>query len=235
MASDARRNPWSTFVWGSLILAAGLILWLDRLGRLEARDWFEWWPVALFAAALAELGRRRWFGAIVWAGLGGYFLMDKLGYEVPRLREVLGLWPLLISAAGLTLIVHTLRAGRDASRFRSFAVMAGNHVSIGSEAFRGGQAVAVMGGCEIDLDSVRTASGDATIDVLAFWGGIDIRVPRGWTVVDRVAPILGGFEDKTAGALPDGPRLVVRGAAIMGGVEVKNQKDSPARTAGGNG
>ena len=96
--------------------------------------------------------------------------------------------------------------------------------------------MAVMGGCEIDLDSVRSASGDATIDVLAFWGGIDIRVPRGWTVVNRVAPILGGFEDKTGGAGPDGPRLVVRGAAIMGGVEVKNQKESgPARAAGGNG
>lgn len=234
MASDARKNPWSTFVWGTLILAAGLILWLDRLGRLEARDWFEWWPVALFAGALAELGRRRWIGALIWAGLGTYFLMDKLGYEVPRLREVIGLWPLLISAAGLTLIVHTLRAGGDPSRFRAFAVMAGNQVSVGSEAFRGGQAVAVMGGCEIDLDSARTVSGDATIDVLAFWGGIEIRVPRGWRVVDRVAPILGGFEDRTGGALPDGPRLVVRGTAIMGGVEVKNQKESHARPIGGH-
>lgn len=235
MASDARKNPWSTFIWGSLILAAGLILWLDRMGRLEARDWFTWWPVALFAAALSELARRRWVGAAIWAGLGTYFLVDKLGYEVPRFREVLGLWPLLISAAGVTLVVHTLRAGGDPARFRAFSVMAGNQVSIGSEAFRGGQAVAVMGGCEIDLDSVTSVSGEATIDVLAFWGGIDIRVPRGWTVVNRVAPILGGFEDKTAGAVANGPRLIVRGAAIMGGVEVKNQKDPAARAVGGSG
>lgn len=235
MTSEARKNPWATFIWGSVILAAGVILWLDRLGRLEARDWLEWWPVALFAAALADVARRRWTGAAVWAGFGAYFLLDKLGYDVPPFGELIGLWPLLVSAAGVTLIVHTLRAGGDASRFRAFAVMAGNHVSAGSE-FRGGQAVAVMGGCDIDLDAVRSASGDATIDVLAFWGGIDIRVPRGWTVVNRVAPILGGFEDKTGGAVPGGPRLIVRGAAIMGGVEVKNRKEPlAARVAGDNG
>ena len=46
-----------------------------------------------------------------------------------------------------------------------------------------------------------------------------------WWVVGRVAPILGGYEDKTAGA-PDGaPRLVIRGSAIMGGIEVRNAEN----------
>ena len=44
-----------------------------------------------------------------------------------------------------------------------------------------------------------------------------------WSTGGRVVPILGGYEDKTRpprGATKD--RLVVRGFAIMGGIEIKN-------------
>jgi hypothetical protein len=236
MASEARPNPWATFLWGAIILTVGVIFWLDRLGRLDARDWLEWWPVVFFVIGLSHLLQRRWIGAGVWTSIGAYLLLLKLGYEVPSLWWFLALWPLLLSVAGLTLIVQTLRSRGTASRFRAFAVMAGNHVRIGSQEFGGGQALAVMGGCEIDLDSVRNAAGEATIDVLAFWGGIDIRVPRGWQVVDRVTPILGGFEDKTSAAIPGAPRLVVRGASIMGGVEVSHRRErGTTRPSGGAG
>jgi hypothetical protein len=79
-----------------------------------------------------------------------------------------------------------------------------------------------MGGCEIDLRNAGI-DGDATIDVFAMWGGIEIRVPETWTVVGRVTPLLGGFEDSTR-ALPGAgnQRLIVRGLVIMGGIEIKN-------------
>jgi hypothetical protein len=60
-------------------------------------------------------------------------------------------------------------------------------------------------------------------DVFAMWGGIEIRVPENWTVVGRVTPILGGFDDKTRPPQQESTqRLVIRGFVIMGGVEVKN-------------
>lgn len=223
MASDTKQNPWSTFVWGVLILAAGVIFWLDRLGRLDASEWLEWWPVGLIAIGLAQLPERQWLGAALWMAVGGYFLLWVLGYDVPAFWQIASLWPLLISAAGITLVVQTLRSGRSMRRFRAYAVMAGNHVTMGSREFEGGHAVAVMGGCEIDLAESKSTTPEATIDVLAFWGGIEIRVPRGWTVVNRVTPVLGGFENRTSGGT--GPRLIVRGAAIMGGVEVKHPRE----------
>jgi hypothetical protein len=59
--------------------------------------------------------------------------------------------------------------------------------------------------------------------VFAMWGGIEIRVPDDWTVVSRVTPVLGGFDDKTRPSPGAGAhRLVIRGFAIMGGIEVKN-------------
>jgi hypothetical protein len=55
------------------------------------------------------------------------------------------------------------------------------------------------------------------------WGGIEIRVPEDWTVVSKVVPVMAGVEDKTRP--PQGAtahRLVLRGLALMGGVEIKN-------------
>jgi hypothetical protein len=54
------------------------------------------------------------------------------------------------------------------------------------------------------------------------WGGIEIKVPDEWEVVNRGNAFLGGFEDKTRPLPGANRRLVVTGTAIMGGVEVKN-------------
>jgi hypothetical protein len=76
----------------------------------------------------------------------------------------------------------------------------------------------------VDLRKASIAPGtEAVIDVFAFWGGIDIKVPEDWTVVNRVVPLMGGIEDKTlAPQPPTGKRLVLRGIVVMGGVSVKN-------------
>ena len=53
-------------------------------------------------------------------------------------------------------------------------------------------------------------------------GGIEIKVPEDWTVVCKGFPVMGGFEDTTKPRGDTGKRLVVRGLALMGGVEVHN-------------
>ena len=91
-----------------------------------------------------------------------------------------------------------------------------------SQEFRGGDVTVFMGGCEIDLRAASPANGEAVIDVFSFMGGIEIRVPPDWTVESRVNPIMGAFEDETEPPKDPSKRLVVRGYAVMGGVEVSN-------------
>jgi hypothetical protein len=98
-------------------------------------------------------------------------------------------------------------------------------VSRGSNAaeFRGADLTAIMGGCEIDLRQASVAPGqEAVVDVFAFWGGIEMRVPEDWTVVSRVTPLMGGIEDQTRPSPTASKRLQVRGFAIMGGISIKN-------------
>jgi hypothetical protein len=106
---------------------------------------------------------------------------------------------------------------------RAVAVMAGLERASASADFRGADLVAIMGGCELDLRHATIAGDEATVDVFAFMGGIEIYIPRNWTVEAKVLPLMGGLGDETKPATTEPTRrLVVRGLALMGGVDIKN-------------
>jgi hypothetical protein len=225
--AERRKDPWSRLAWGVILVAAGSIFWLDHLDRIDAREYLGWWPLALVVIGLAHLPQRRWFAAAAWVGIGVLFL-PQLGIAFDGVRTVIALWPLLIAIGGVSLIEQALRPRAPGVVFSATAVMAGNTLLLGSQELSGADVIAVMGGCDIDLSGTPVPARDVTINVLAFWGGIDIRVPAGWKVIDQVNPILGGFEDSTVPPHENAPRLIVRGSAIMGGVEVKTSAGNAA-------
>ncbi len=102
-----------------------------------------------------------------------------------------------------------------------FAILGGSKRGVSGD-FKGGQAFAFMGGCEIDLRRASMARDEAVLDVFVFWGGAEIKVPEDWEVVNRGIAVLGGFVDNTRHPAGAQKRLVITGMAIMGGVEVKN-------------
>jgi hypothetical protein len=224
MSRRRRDNdpPLPRLVFGLAVVAVGAIVYLHRLRGTDLTPLYDWWPVALIAIGLAQLPYRRWVAAAVWMLGGAWFLMRTVEASRLYVADILGLWPLMISFAGMMLILQAVRPGERS--FSASAVMAGNVRKVGAQ-FHGGEVVAVMGGCDLDF-TAATIDGEAVLDVLAFWGGIVVRVPRGWSVINHVAAILGGYEDKTTGAAAGAPRLIVRGSAIMSGVEVRHAKEN---------
>ncbi len=114
-------------------------------------------------------------------------------------------------------------SGSAPERVFATAVLGGLERRVASQDFCGGSLTAVMGGCEVDLRQAAIASSPAVIDVFALWGGIELRVPPEWTVRVEGTPVMGAIEDHTAPGRANSQQvLVVRGTAIMGGVEIKN-------------
>ncbi len=108
-------------------------------------------------------------------------------------------------------------------RINVFAILGGVERRLRSEVFTGAELTAIMGGCELDLREARMGGDEAHIAAFALWGGIEIRVPREWLVLNESSALMGGVDDATRphpGA--NRPRLVVRGFALMGGIEIKN-------------
>ena len=219
-------------VVGLFIAAAGALLAADRFGLIDAQPFWSYWPLFLIGIGLAKLfqpGART--GAIVLIALGSYFMLRT--YDLIEI-ELDDLFPFLLVLVGLGLVVTALARrvpspGREvdsSSLVHAFAMLGGSQHVSNSADFRGGTATALAGACEIDLRQATIAGGEAVIDTFAFWGGVDIIVPETWSVVLRGMPVLGSFEDKTMPS-PGGStqRLVIKGLAIMGGVEVKNNRD----------
>ena len=229
-AARRRDNPLMRLVTGAVILTIGVILWLDHAGRVNARDYLRWASAIMIAYGLAHIAERRWVAAALMTFFGVMFLPPVRAMVELDIRAILGLWPLFISVAGVSLIAQALRpvpkdARQDGASFRALAVMGGNNRTMNAEEFSRGDVVAVMGGVEIDIRSSPPGA-IAVIDVLTFWGGVDIRVPRGWVVENQVFALLAALEDKTtAPPAANAPRLIVRGTAIMAGIEVRNHKE----------
>jgi predicted membrane protein len=138
-----------------------------------------------------------------------------------------GVWALLIFALGAHIAWKALRPPvvprEPSSAIDLLQFMGGTKTVVTTADFKGGQATAVMGGCEIDLRRASMPDGRAVVlDTFAFWGGIEIKVPDDWEVVSQGNAVLGGFVNNARSQPGTRKRLVVTGLAIMGGVEVKN-------------
>ncbi|PYQ13596.1 MAG: hypothetical protein DMH00_03740 [Acidobacteria bacterium] len=230
MEVETRSRNASRLFAGLVIATLGLVALLDNFGILQIGNVWRFWPLVLVAIGLAKLlgprGSRGLFGGIFILIIGMWLLLENLGVWHHGLRE---LWPVVVVLIGVRLIwggCGRKFAGPEpdaASRVHSFAMLGGVEHHISSQEFRGGDANAILGGCKVDLRQAAIKDGPAVLDAFAMWGGVEIFVPRTWSVVIRGMPILGGFEDKTTPP-PEGggPTLIVTGAAVMGGVEIKN-------------
>jgi LiaF transmembrane domain len=215
---------------GLLIIAVGILFTLDNLGLAEAGRYIRYWPVGLVAVGLLKIWQAREgcggaFGGFVFT-LGGLWLLIEQTVDVRVGFD--DMWPMLMVFLGAYLVWRGVNArerlpGADGhSVVRATAILSGVKLASTSRTFRGGDLTAVMGGCEVDLRQAAI-NGEAVIDVFSMWGGIEIRVPDDWVVVNQGTPILGAVEDKTRPTPGAGAhRLIVLGVVVMSGVEVKN-------------
>ncbi len=234
-----------------LIVLGGIFL-LSNFHLLRMRDIWQYWPVILMVAGVFRLTdatepAQRIIGGILLVA-GGIILAGNLGLIG---FPVWNLWPVALIAAGVYLLVERAggggilfgdgvqgavpptQSGWPRARGDSFhawrketAVFSGGKRKIAVADYRGGKYEALFGGFEIDLRGSQIAGDSATLEINAVFGGAEVKIPRNWSVLMRGVGVFGAFADSAEqpnpAVTPNVKQLIVKGAAVFGGVEVKN-------------
>ncbi len=217
-------------ILGASVIVLGVIFLLDNLGYIYAGDYWDFWPAILIIFGLSKIVQPRGSSGRI---AGAVFTIIGVALLLDNLRiiyfDIWDYWPLLLVFVGASLVWRAWEVSRNMAtgngvegNIYAAAILGGVKRSNSSPDFRRGELTAIMGGCEIDLRQASMQNSPAVINIFAFWGGVDIKVPNDWNVDVQGMPILGGFDDKTFHPQNSTKRLLIKGHAIMGGVEIVN-------------
>jgi hypothetical protein len=251
MVQDSQNNPdWVSpqrVVPAMVLIAVGGLFLLSNFHVLPVHEVWEYWPVILMVLGVFKLvdaqdARTRTAGGILLA-IGSIFLADNMGLFP---FNVWDLWPLFLIGAGVYMLIDRTSGppwhafpgviggpfrprgkwARGNWTRREAAVFSGGKRKIVVDDFQSAKYDAVFGGFEIDLRGSQIRGDSATLEINAVFGGAEVKIPASWSVVMQGAGIFGGFADSTEqpnpATTPNIKQLFVRGAAVFGGVEIKN-------------
>lgn len=216
---------------GAFFTLLGVILTLDNLNVIDGDDYLVWWPAVLVVIGLVRLGSGARVLPVLLILAGVWLTAYNL--EVVDVT-LLDLWPVILIGVGMAMVARALGAPAPrvpdalAGTSTVWGVLSVRKVVETSRDFRGRRYVGFMGGCEIDLTDAEIAESPAVVETYAVWSSIEIDVPYHWEVVGEVVPIMGGFEVKLRAGTAPQKQLIIRGLALMAGVEVKS---APRRAA----
>jgi len=231
MADRKNMNIDTRTIIGMAIILIGLVILLDNTGFHFGISLWDFWPVILIFVGLSQLmqpgERGQSFSGWILVALGGLLLLNNFDVIDFGFAE---LWPIILIIVGLGLLKHSFfgknKPSAESDYINLSFILGGGEHHFSTKSLTGGKVTAFMGGGEIDLRQAEMLDSELIVDVFAFWGGVDLRVPEHWNVNIQASSILGGIDNKSTArftdAHPHEKTLVVTGAAIMGGVAIKN-------------
>lgn len=242
----------SSKAWaGIFIIIIGTVLLLDNIVP-GIPNWLFSWSTFLIALGLF-IGIKHSFrnsGWFIMVLVGSYFtLEDAMGDQFNISKVAL---PLMLVALGLFILFKPKSECKKRRRWRrgfdqqpagmafeesvtaekrsttdyldSVNVFGGSHQAVYSKNFKGGEIVAVFGGCDANLTQADF-EGEIVLDITAIFGGAKVIIPSGWQVKSEITAIFGGLDDKrsiNAVTQSNNKLLIIKGIALFGGVDIRN-------------
>jgi predicted membrane protein len=222
---------------GVILVMVGLFLVMRNTGLFP--DFIDHvvfsWPMLLVAIGLVmTLGASEKTSGVIVMAVGAFFLIPLIFRETFHAYNMF--WPSIFIIIGV-LFITTKRHGWNSyspkgivgDEFIDYVnVFSGGERQIVSENFKGGRLSAVFGGMEIDLTKAKLSPGRNDLEIACVFGGVTLIVPDDWNISIEVTPILGGFADSRklipGRTVDTSKQLVIKGAVVFGGGEIKSFK-----------
>lgn len=246
-----KRSYFNTrIVIGLLIIAAGILLLLKSLGIGTDYNVGDFWPVILIVIGLGKILQPKEYRQLYWGlvitAIGTLFLLNNLAYIHFWFDD---LWPILLILLGIEILrcgffKHKINLtccfhGKGKHHFKSWkgisnsnnvdndymdisVILGGGEYKFTNKQLKGGSVSVILGGCDLDFRNAEMEKEEMVLEASTILGGIDLRVPTHWQVVMQGGPILGALEDNTTKPENPAKKLIIKGSAVMGAVEVNN-------------
>lgn len=238
--SSGDRSRKGRIFAGLLVVAVGVAFLMRETG-FDFPRWLFSFESMLIILGL-YLGFRHSFKGVMWLiplGIGVLLMVDDI-YPYYDLSDYL--WPIAIIVVGLFIMFRQGRKRSDADwnswdkgnaqnfsddHIDSAVVFGGVKKNIVSKNFRGGEAVTVFGGTDINLMQADI-EGRVVLELTQAFGGTKLIVPPNWKIqTEEMVAIFGGVEDKRpqladTSAINHNKVLVLKGTCIFGGIDIKS-------------
>lgn len=147
-------------------------------------------------------------------------------FNFPLLKYLL---PLLIIILGLKIVLgsnHPFQTGTHENTGENFLnrvlIFSGINQQFYHDNLEGVEIIAIFGGGEIDLRSVKSKHKALKFNFVSIFGGLKIYLPSDWSVDNQGIGIIGGFTNKTKMQSKPAVKVTIEGLALFGGIDIVN-------------
>ncbi len=206
MSDALRRHNARRLLFGLIVIAVGVLFTLDRMGYVNAGEFWEYWPVLLIAAGIGRIvqpfsAHERGFGVLLIVA-GTWFLLSNLDLIHYSFRDV---WPIFLVLLGITMVWR----------------------AIAGPAWRGPrqrlkeECAACEGSAPVGGPATSASVMSSTVDGFALLGGVNRKCVSQDFRGGSLTAILGGCELDLRSASISSGQAVVNTFAFLGGVDIK--------------
>lgn len=233
---------------GLILIAIGTIFFLKEIGT-PIPHWILSWKILLIVIGV-YVGFKHNFepgGWIIPILIGSVFLVQEF---LPDFKISHFFWPIILIAVGVIMILKPKSSYRKWNKHQQYyksekwenwhhqtvndygddyleanAIFGSVKKNIISKNFTGGEVNAIFGGCEINLMQAEI-KGKVVMEMNQIFGGTKLIVPPHWEIKSELTAVMGSVEDKrpqtTRFSNENGAVLILKGAAIFGGIDIKS-------------
>ncbi len=223
------KNNQSNWV-GIALIIVGVLFLLDKFTALNFGGILsEWWPAIFIIIGLIKLQGQDRGAGLIFIVIGSLLLLTI--HDIVEWNSIWRLWPLILIFIGLSMIFKGRRSKWKLTNesttgdeyIHSNAVFGGSERTVTSQNFKGGEAMALFGGVELDMRQAKISADGCKIHATALFGGIEIIVPDDWNVIITGTPIFGGIDSKSRrkSDASSGKDVYIHCTVAFGGVEIK--------------
>jgi predicted membrane protein len=223
--------------WGLLFIFAAIFIFVSKLGYLQEVSLIKIiFTVILAGIIITSIVHVNFWGILFPAAFICIFFDEQLGITALTPWSILAI--ALLGSVGLSLIFRRKHCfatyvnhnhehideeiinDPDGNTVDCFVNFGASIKYVNSDNFERANIKCTFGSAKVYFDNAVIPSGNAIIHLNVSFGGVELFIPKTWTVIQDASAVFGGIEEKNRHMETNGPVVTLKGNISFAGVQI---------------